>query len=272
MGVHHAWGRTYKDLYQRYHAMQGKNLRWQNGFDCQGLWVEVEVEKELGFKTKRDIEAFGLENFVKLCKARVLNYAAVQTEQSVRLGYWMDWNSPAELRRLSALMKEDPQQEVTIQGAGRANHRHRGAGRGHVGPGGRGRFLLHLQQRKQLHDLALPQDVPRQRLALQGRDVMPWCARCGTGISQHEIVTDGYFEVTHDSVFVKFPLVRSLSRKEALLVWTTTPWTLTSNVAAAVGPELTYVKVQHEDGWTYYLAEEAPSKTASSVILRWWTG
>jgi isoleucyl-tRNA synthetase len=116
MGVHHAWGRTYKDLYQRYHAMQGKNLRWQNGFDCQGLWVEVEVEKELGFKTKRDIEAFGLENFVKLCKARVLNYAAVQTEQSVRLGYWMDWNSPAELRRLSAMMKEDPQQEVTIQG------------------------------------------------------------------------------------------------------------------------------------------------------------
>jgi isoleucyl-tRNA synthetase len=70
----------------------------------------------------------------------------------------------------------------------------------------------------------------------KGNDVMPWCARCGTGISQHEIVTDGYFEVTHDSVFVRFPL---LGRdNEALLVWTTTPWTLTSNVAAAVGPEL----------------------------------
>ena len=73
MGVHHAWGRTYKDLYQRFHAMQGYNQRWQNGFDCQGLWVEVNVEKELGFKNKRDIEAFGLAEFVKLCKMRVLD-------------------------------------------------------------------------------------------------------------------------------------------------------------------------------------------------------
>ena len=58
MGVHHAWGRTLKDLYQRYHSMLGKELRYQNGFDCQGLWVEVEVEKELGFKSKRDIEEY----------------------------------------------------------------------------------------------------------------------------------------------------------------------------------------------------------------------
>ena len=86
MGVHHAWGRTYKDLYQRFWAMRGYNERWQNGFDCQGLWVEVEVEKELGFASKRDIEAFGLAEFVKLCKMRVLDYAAVQTEQSMRLG------------------------------------------------------------------------------------------------------------------------------------------------------------------------------------------
>ncbi|MCB0000008.1 MAG: class I tRNA ligase family protein, partial [Anaerolineales bacterium] len=116
MGVHHAWGRTYKDLYQRYHAMQGKNLRWQNGFDCQGLWVEVNVEKELGFKSKRDIEEYGLDEFVKLCKMRVLTYAAVQTEQSIRLGYWMDWNDPSELRRLRDLLQENPNQQATIQG------------------------------------------------------------------------------------------------------------------------------------------------------------
>src|SRR5690606_21247100 len=79
MGVHHAWGRTYKDIYQRFKAMQGYNQRWQNGFDCQGLWVEVEVEKELGFESKRDIERFGLAEFVKLCKMRVLDYAAIQT-------------------------------------------------------------------------------------------------------------------------------------------------------------------------------------------------
>ncbi len=72
MGVHHAWGRTYKDLYNRYQAMLGKELRWQQGFDCQGLWVEVNVEKDLGFQSKRDIEAYGLAEFIKLCKMRVL--------------------------------------------------------------------------------------------------------------------------------------------------------------------------------------------------------
>ena len=97
MGVHHGWGRTYKDLYNRYWTMQGRELRYQNGFDCQGLWVEVEVEKEKGFKSKLDIEEYGLDAFVKECKARVLRYAGVQTKQSVRLGYWMEWNDPEKL-------------------------------------------------------------------------------------------------------------------------------------------------------------------------------
>ena len=81
MGVHHGWGRTYKDLYQRFHTMLGEEQRYQNGFDCQGLWVEVEVEKELGLKVKRDIETYGVAPFVERCKERVLKYAAVQTEQ-----------------------------------------------------------------------------------------------------------------------------------------------------------------------------------------------
>ena len=93
MGVHHAWGRTLKDCYQRYHAMLGHELRYQNGFDCQGLWVEVEVEKELGYETKADIERAGLEDFINRCKARVEKYSKVQTEQSIRLGYWMDWDN-----------------------------------------------------------------------------------------------------------------------------------------------------------------------------------
>ena len=93
MGVHHAWGRTLKDLYNRYKAMNGFDLRYQQGFDCQGLWVEVEVEKELGFKSKKDIEDFGIEKFVKMCKDRVEKYSAIQTEQSKRLGYWMDWKN-----------------------------------------------------------------------------------------------------------------------------------------------------------------------------------
>jgi len=93
MGVHHAWGRTYKDIFQRYHAMTGHELRYQNGFDCQGLWVEVEVEKELGFKSKNDIEEYGIENFVNKCKQRVQRYSKIQTEQSIRLGYWMNWDN-----------------------------------------------------------------------------------------------------------------------------------------------------------------------------------
>src|SRR5687768_6715538 len=89
MGVHHAWGRSYKDLYNRFWTMRGKKLRYQNGFDCQGLWIEVEVEKELGFKSKRDIEAFGVAEFVEACKERVRRFAGVQTQQSIRLAYWM---------------------------------------------------------------------------------------------------------------------------------------------------------------------------------------
>src|SRR6516164_7250402 len=119
MGVHHAWGRTYKDVYQRYFAMTGHDERYQNGFDCQGLWVEVEEEKDLGLKSKRDIENLvsgdrfaSIDRFVQLCKKRVDKFARIQTEQSVRLGYWMDWDrdedwaKPSDQRRSYYTMSE----------------------------------------------------------------------------------------------------------------------------------------------------------------------
>jgi len=93
MGVHHAWGRTYKDIFQRFKAMQGFDQRYQNGFDCQGLWVEVEVEKDLGLNSKREIEEYGLEKFSKACRKRVEKYSKVQTRQSIKLGQWMDWDN-----------------------------------------------------------------------------------------------------------------------------------------------------------------------------------
>jgi isoleucyl-tRNA synthetase len=93
MGVHHAWGRTYKDLWQRYKNMRGFQQRFQNGFDCQGLWVEVEVEKELGFHFKKDIETYGVAPFIQHCKDRVIKYSGIQTDQSKRLGYFMDWDN-----------------------------------------------------------------------------------------------------------------------------------------------------------------------------------
>lgn len=93
MGLHHAWGRMYKDLWQRYKNMQGYEQRFQNGFDCQGLWVEVEVEKDLGFNSKKDIIDYGIGKFTDKCKARVNKYAKKQTEQSQRLGMFMDWDN-----------------------------------------------------------------------------------------------------------------------------------------------------------------------------------
>ena len=93
LGVHHAWGRTYKDVVQRYKSMKGFDQRFQNGFDTQGLWVEVEVEKSLGLGSKREIETFGLEKFAQASKDRVERFSKVQTDQSKRLGQTMDWDN-----------------------------------------------------------------------------------------------------------------------------------------------------------------------------------
>lgn len=92
MGVHHAWGRTLKDVYQRYMGMQGYRQRYQNGYDCQGLWVEVEVEKQLGLGVKTGVMDYGLEAFNEACRERVAHFAKVQEEQSRALGQWMNWD------------------------------------------------------------------------------------------------------------------------------------------------------------------------------------
>lgn len=206
MGVHHAWGRTLKDIYQRYHAMCGYELRYQNGFDCQGLWVEVEVEKEKGFQTKQDIEQYGISRFVEDCKERVRRFAKIQTEQSIRLGYWMDWDN--------SYYTMSDENNYTIWS-----------------------FLKKCHQRGYIY---------------QGADAMPWCPRCGVGLSQMEL-HEGYKWVEHLSVVVRFP-IRGRN-KEALLVWTTTPWTLTSNVACAVHPYMDYIKVRCGE-WQYYVGRE----------------
>ncbi len=197
MGVHHAWGRTYKDLFQRYKAMQGYEQRYQNGFDCQGLWVEVEVEKELGFKSKKDIEKYGIGKFVKKCKERVKKYSKIQIDQSIRLGQWMDWKN--------SYFTMSDENNYAIWG-----------------------FL---------------KECYKKGLLYKGRDVVPWCPRCATAISQHEILTEEYKEITHKAIYVKLPVV---NRPDVyFLAWTTTPWTLPANVALAVNPELKYVEVEN---------------------------
>jgi isoleucyl-tRNA synthetase len=245
MGVHHAWGRTYKDVFQRFRAMLGHDQRWQNGFDCQGLWVEVNVERDLGFSSKRDIEDFGIAEFVSLCKQRVLTFAARQTEQSIRLGYWMDWNDPDELRRLRDLLASDPAQTVTLEGPRGPVTDSVEMMIGRLGmPELGGSYFTFSNENNDLIWGFLA-ECHRRGWLYKGHDSMPWCPRCGTGLSQMEM-NEGYADREDPGLTVRFPLVDRPG--ESLLVWTTTPWTLAANVAAAVGPDLAYVRIRQGDG------------------------
>jgi isoleucyl-tRNA synthetase len=221
MGVHHAWGRTYKDLFQRYHTMLGERQRYQNGFDCQGLWIEVEAEKELGFKNKRDIESYGIDRFVEYCKARTQRFADQITKQSIRLGMWMDWDN--------SYYTNSDENNYAIWDFLAACH--------------------------------------RRGLIYRGHDVMPWCPRCGTGLSNMELATEGYRELTHLSLTVRLPIISGGREDEDLLVWTTTPWTLSSNVAAAVHPELTYVLVEGRDGRRWWLSHGSQPRVAPGATV-----
>ncbi|NLF24233.1 MAG: isoleucine--tRNA ligase [Deltaproteobacteria bacterium] len=260
MGVHHGWGRTYKDLYQRFHTMRGRELRYQNGFDCQGLWVEVNVERELGFSSKRDIEKYGLARFVSKCKERVLRQAAIQTRQSQRLGYWMDWNDPEMLERLADKLISDPQEMITVDGPDGPVTDTVEQIIGRLGMPDLGGSYFTFSNENNFMIWSFLKKCWEKGWVYRGVDVMPWCSRCATGISQHEIVTDGYMDLTHQAVTLRFPLLER--ENESLLVWTTTPWTLTSNVAAAVGPDLVYLKIQAGDEILYL------SKGTAQAVLK----
>jgi isoleucyl-tRNA synthetase len=208
MGAHHCWGRTLKDVFQRYQALRGHDLRYQNGFDCQGLWVEVGVERALGLNSKREIEEYGLAEFAQRCKERVAEYAEVITQQSRRLGMWMDWDndyytfSDTNIEYIWGFLKEC--------------HK-----RGWV-------YLGHRS--------------------------VEWCPRCGTSLSQHELI-NSYAQLTHPSLYVRFPLKGR--PRESLVVWTTTPWTLPANVAAAVKPDADYGLTDEGEWWAVELKPDA---------------
>jgi len=272
MGVHHAWGRTYKDAFQRYFAMTGHDQRYQNGFDCQGLWVEVEVEKELQLGTKTAINEFGIDRFVNECKKRVLKFAARQTEQSIRLGYWTDWDDPATLRLLSGKIGTDEDVTITTPSGktvtGKAHELVAKLGN----PAWGGSYFTFSTENNETIWTFLKKCFQRGKI-YRGYDVMPWSGRAGSAYSQME-VADGRKLTVHKSCFVRFPIISkaeggrrkaeaptqaddSSSPSEYLLVWTTTPWTLTSNVACAVNPDLGYVKLRTKrDGAIYYFAAE----------------
>jgi isoleucyl-tRNA synthetase len=191
LGVHTAWGRTLKDVFQRYGALRGFEQRYQNGFDCQGLWIEVGVERELGLNSKREIEEYGLAEFSRRCREKVAWSAAELIRGSRRLGQWMDWGN-------DYYTFSDTNIEYIW------------------------RFLKIVHERGWLY---------------RGHRSTEWCPRCGTSISAHELV-GSYEDRTDPSVFVRLPLLDRAG--EALAIWTTTPWTLPANVAAAVNPNEEY--------------------------------
>jgi isoleucyl-tRNA synthetase len=191
LGVHTAWGRTLKDVFQRYKALRGFEQRYQNGFDCQGLWIEVGVERQLGLNSKREIEEFGLAEFARRCREVVVQSSRALTEGSIRLGQWMNWG-------YDYFTFSDTNIEYIW------------------------RFLRRVHERGWLY---------------LGHRSTEWCPRCGTSISAHELV-GSYVDRADPSLYVRLPL---LDRQgEALVVWTTTPWTLPANVAAAVKPDAEY--------------------------------
>jgi isoleucyl-tRNA synthetase len=191
LGVHTAWGRTLKDVFQRYKALRGHELRYQNGFDCQGLWIEVGVERALGLNSKREIEDYGLAEFARRCREVVVQSSRALTAGSIRLGQWMDWGR-------DYFTFSDTNIEYIW------------------------RFLRLVHERGWLY---------------LGHRSTEWCPRCGTSISAHELV-GSYVDRVDPSLFVRLPLLERPG--EALVVWTTTPWTLPANVAAAVKPDAEY--------------------------------
>src|SRR6185437_4675400 len=193
LAVHTAWGRTLKDVFQRYKALRGFDQRYQNGFDCQGLWIEVGVERSLGLNSKREIEEYGLEEFARRCREVVVNSSAELSSGSQRLGQWMDWGN-------DYFTFSDTNIEY-IWG-----------------------FLKRIHEQGRLYI---------------GHRATAWCPRCGTSLSQHELTQGGvYQERTDPSLFVRFPLLDRPG--ESVVIWTTTPWTLPANVAAAVHPDGEY--------------------------------
>ncbi len=202
-GVHHVEARVFKDMFPRYRTMKGYHVPRKAGWDCHGLPVEIAVEKELGFSSKGEIEAFGVAEFNARCRESVLRHVDAWEDMTDRMGFWIDMSAPYKTM--------DPEYVQSVW----------------------------WSLKKIFDDGRLVED----------HRVTPYCPRCGTSLSDHELGQPGGYETVVDpSVYVRFPLTSGPYAGEAdLLVWTTTPWTLVSNTAVAVHPDVTYAVVESDD-------------------------
>lgn len=196
-GLHHVEARSFKDIIPRYKTMRGFRVNRKAGWDTHGLPVELQVEKALGLKSKKEIESYGVAAFNQQCKESVWTYKDEWEKLTERMGYWVDMKNPYVTYDNSYI-------EAVWSVVKRANER------GHL---------------------------------YRDFRVGPWCTRCGTGLSSHELNQPGAYKDVKDlSVFVKFKVKNQ--ENTYLLAWTTTPWTLPGNVALAVGKDIEYVKLE----------------------------
>ncbi|HET6701076.1 MAG TPA: isoleucine--tRNA ligase [Gemmatimonadaceae bacterium] len=244
-GIHHVFSRTIKDLFCRHRVMKGYRVLRKAGWDTHGLPVEIEVEKQLGINGKQQIEEIGVERFNQLCRESVWRYRADWERLSARIGYWLDYENP---------------------------------------------YVTYTNDYVESVWWALA-TLHEQDLLYRGHKILPYCPRCGTALSSHE-VAQGYEDVRDPSVYIALEveggtrneergirldvaqsnssLLSPHSSRRRLLVWTTTPWTLVSNVALAVHPDLTYVELVRrgrESEGTVILAEAR----AAAVLGEDWT-
>jgi isoleucyl-tRNA synthetase len=210
-GSHHVLSRVFKDIFPRYKTMCGYQVPRKAGWDCHGLPVELEVERQLGIGSKEDIERYGIAEFNRKCRESVFSYVEDWNRLTERIGFWIDLDDAY----------------VTL-----ANE-----------------YIESVWwSLRRIWD---------EGLLYEGHKVVPYCPRCGTPLSSHEVAL-GYRDVVDPSVYVRLPVGQAsppLKDGDELLVWTTTPWTLVSNAAVAVDPELTYVRAR-KDGKVYVLAEK----------------
>ncbi|MDP3792605.1 MAG: class I tRNA ligase family protein [bacterium] len=229
-GIHHFLGRAFKDLFCRYKTMRGFFVLRKAGWDTHGLPVEIEIEKELGFKNKKDIENYGIDKFNKKAKESVWKYKTEWEEMTRKMGFWVDLKDPY-------ITYENNYIES----------------------------LWHIIQK-----------IWKKKLLYFAHKVVPFCTRCGTSLSSHE-VAQGYKTVKDKSITVKFPISNfqfpnklqiPKNSKLFILAWTTTPWTLPGNVALAVGGSIKYqvVSIKGKDE-KYILAEDLVSKALNTEYI-----
>jgi isoleucyl-tRNA synthetase len=206
-GSHHVLSRVFKDIFPRYRTMCGFNVPRKAGWDCHGLPVELEIERQLGLANKHEIEAYGIAEFNRRCRESVFSYVEEWNGLTERIGFWLDLDDPY------VTLTNEYIESVWWS-------------------------LRRIWDDGRLY---------------QGHKVVPYCPRCGTALSSHEVAL-GYHDVEDPSVYVKLPLKSPIPSPQTpesplqpgdqLLVWTTTPWTLISNAAVAVGPEIEYVRAR----------------------------